>query len=72
MTIIRPSTYQRAAALAPRATPGEAEMIDRLASKAQALAAVYGEPLSRKAAIKRVRENIAFVRQVAALKGVEW
>lgn len=51
------------------ATRGDAQMIHRLAVKAQMLAAEYGEDLTWREAIIRARHNLVFVRGWAAANG---
>lgn len=68
---MNPATYTHTrilAAPARRATPDEAVMLHRLAAKAVALAAEYGETLTWRDAIKRSRENLADVRSRAMVK----
>lgn len=58
------------AAPAKRATPDEAQVLHRLAAKAVALAAEYGETLTFAEGLQRARENMAEVRTMALAKEV--
>ena len=62
--------YRHAAVLAPRhpATPHEARMLSRLATRAQELAGEYGEVLTRREALRRSRENLEFVKAMYGAK----
>lgn len=65
---MNPATYTHTRVLAApprRATPDEAQMLARLAAKAVALAAEYGETLTFKEGLQRARENMADVRRKA-------
>lgn len=63
-----PALYRHAAVLAPRhpATPHEARMLSRLATRAQELAKEDGDVLSRKDALARARENLEYVKAMIA------
>ena len=65
--------YRHAAVLAPRhpATPHEARMLSRLATRAQELAKEDGDVLSRRDALARARENLAYVHQLSLVREME-
>lgn len=60
------------AAPSKRATPGEAQLLARLADAAIETAREFGVPCTRREALQRARENVAHVRRMAIAKGVEW
>lgn len=51
-----------------RATPEDAKMLSRLATKAQELASEHGIVLTRKEALQRARGNLAFVKAMHGAK----
>lgn len=59
------------AAPAKRATPEDAKMLSRLATRAQELASEHGIVLTRKEALRRSRENLAFVKAMYGAKEVQ-
>ena len=74
---MNPQLYTHTRELAPgkRATPEDAQLISRLATKAQELASEHGIVLTRKEALQRVRGNLAHVMAMAEGPGVkesEW
>lgn len=70
---MNPQLYTHTRELAPgkRATPEDAQLISRLATKAQELASEHGIVLTRKEALQRVRENLAFVKAMYGAKVVK-
>lgn len=65
---MNPVIYRHSRVLAApsqRATPDEALVIDRLATKAVALAQEHGEVLTRRDAIIRARANLAWAKSAA-------
>ena len=69
----QPMLYKHAAVLAPRhpATPHEARMLSRLATRAQELAKEDGDVLSRRDALARARENLAYVHQLSLVHALD-
>ena len=70
--IFDPQWWSFLSAPAKRADRDEARMLHRLAAKAVALAAEYGETLTWRDAIKRSRENLAYVRGKVMVKEAKW
>lgn len=70
---MNPQLYTHTRALAPgkRATPEDAQIIARIATKAQELANEHGIVLTRKEALRRARANLAFVRAMYGAKEVK-
>ena len=65
--------YRHAAVMAPRhpATPHEARILSRLATRAQELAKEDGEALTRREALRRSRENLDYVKAMAGQPDIE-
>lgn len=63
--------YRHAAAPSARATPEDAKMLSRLATKAQELASEHGVVLTRKEALQRARGNLAFVKAMYGAKEIQ-
>ena len=71
---MRPHLYAQTRVIAPSrppADPLEAQMLARLATKAQELASEHGIVLTRKEALQRARCNLAFVKAMHGAKVVK-
>ena len=70
---MNPQLYTHTRELAPgkRATPEDAQLISRLATKAVEEANAFGIHIDHKEGLRRARENLAFVKAMYGAKVVK-